>query len=279
MLPLGCAAPCVDDGLSQEACPSNGTAPGSDATDGAVDGDSGTDDADPGTDDADSVAGGSGGGEDGSGDGGGAGDPDGDSDADGVPDGGDNCAWTHNPDQADSDGDGTGDRCDTDTRCGYGMALEPLLTPAAAVSSGVEMLCPLCSVEGEQAVIDDDLGSGAIMSVPVEVGGGTFLQVELLREVVPASTEVGFVVRIPGVDLDGLLDLDADLSLSVWLDGVQQDGIDEPMLSEVGTDAAGDVRGLVTFRPDAPFDTVRISLGSGVDAIDRIQLDAACVEP
>jgi hypothetical protein len=39
--------------------------------------------------------------------------PPGDSDNDGDPDGADNCVNTYNPDQADSDGDGTGDACET----------------------------------------------------------------------------------------------------------------------------------------------------------------------
>lgn len=35
-----------------------------------------------------------------------------DSDSDGIFDGEDNCPWVHNPDQADSDGDGVGDACE-----------------------------------------------------------------------------------------------------------------------------------------------------------------------
>jgi hypothetical protein len=46
--------------------------------------------------------------------------PSGDTDGDGVANGVDNCPTTANPDQADRDGDGTGDACDAQT-CGNGV--------------------------------------------------------------------------------------------------------------------------------------------------------------
>lgn len=77
-----------------------------------------------------------------------------DTDSDGIPDTGDNCVNVANPNQADSDGDGTGDACETSP------APAPQ-TPADTDSDGVpdtEDNCP--SVANQDQADSDDDGTG-----------------------------------------------------------------------------------------------------------------------
>ena len=182
---------------------------------------------------------------------------------------------TDNPAQGDMDGDGLGDRCDTDTRCGHGMELQPLLAPVVTVESGIDEICLLCSISDEMSAIDEDLRSAATLLVPVGVTGGVFLRVLDASATHPAGTTVGFVVEAPGLALADLFIVGSHLRLVTRLDGEVQEIDNAPEILDATADGIS-LRGLAVLETTAPFDAVEIQLGTGIGVLDALRVDTVC---
>jgi len=200
-----------------------------------------------------------------------------DEDDDGVPDVEDNCPTLANPDQADTDEDAMGDVCDTDTACGPGLEWIPVVGPDVTVSSGQTGVCLDCLVQDEDLVADLDLSNHARMVTPLGVVGANFVTVHG-DEVYEAGTRVGFVLENP----DGVLtaDLLAGLRLTTYLDDVAQESAGAGGLLGLDLLDIGDGSGnvLVGFETSTEFDAVRAIEGSLVGALSELNVVVACVE-
>ncbi len=203
-----------------------------------------------------------------------------DMDDDGVPDPIDNCPTMPNTPQGDTDADGLGNVCDSDTVCGPGMIWEPMLSRTISARSGSSGICVGCTVNDEGAVVDQDLSTFAVMLTPAGVTGTTNVGVVDSANVYPIGTRVGFVVGDADGDLSAEV-LDA-LEISTRLAGEEQErsGSTDTAELDLIADDEGSMRALVSFDAALRFDSVWLDFAAVAGISTELQVTTACfVQP
>ncbi len=205
-----------------------------------------------------------------------------DRDADGFSDLVDNCPNTAN-DQRDSDGDGLGDACDSQTvsACAVqGLHLVPLVQPHAVTHSMATSSCLGCAVTAPDNSVDHDPDSMSLLSLGVNLLGSLSLSVHDTEFRYPAGGHAGFVVAFP----PGLIGLELlqSVSLTTYLDGNAQESADISgaaltldLLQLLGSPE----RSFVSFEPTMAFDTLELSYGGILQLLPELAVYGACATP
>lgn len=205
-----------------------------------------------------------------------------DQDLDGVDDTIDNCPSIAN-DQRDSDGDGRGDACDSQstTACTMdGLDLVPLVQPFATITSTTSASCVSCQVTNAEGAIDHDSDSPAVLNLGLNLLGYLSLSVQDTYFTYANHGQAGFVIGVPPSMLR--VELLNSLSLTSYLAGEAQESADQS-----GTALSLDLlqlfanpeRTFVGFEPSLPFDTLELSYGGVVQILPELHVFAACATP
>lgn len=166
--------------------------------------------------------------------------------------------------------------------CRPGGPLEPMLAPAAVVSTDISGICVLCGIQDATAVVDHQRSSFATLRTAVGVASTVSLGVAntatryIAGPLLPKR--VGFVVRNP----DQLLNVDLLRGATVT---TSLNGVDRQTFSANGL-LKLDLLGLLNSKDlfvlggvaTADFDAVRIRYGSVVRALNALQVYGVCVQ-
>lgn len=148
--------------------------------------------------------------------------------------------------------------------------------------SGVEgIACVGCAVNGAQNIIDADTSNFATITVTAGVAGTASVAVADGVSTYPVGTIAGFVIQ----DLNTLaqVELFSSLTICTYLDGVQQecqtagDLLDLNLLFNLVSISVNPGTFNVGFQATAPFDEVRLSVGSVASVINNIRVFGAFV--
>lgn len=156
----------------------------------------------------------------------------------------------------------------------------PIRDPNAAVQTDISGICIGCSISNPGSVVDDDITTVATLNTPVGLlNGSAELQVQDTATTYPAGRRAGFVIYDPAGAL-----LTATLLQTVTVSAVNNGVVQS---SASGTTLTLDLLGspiIGTTEPrfaslvtTGPFNELRISFGSTVNALAQLGVIQACV--
>lgn len=156
----------------------------------------------------------------------------------------------------------------------------PIQLPNATALGVTNGICLGCSVANPNNTIDGDITTISLLSTPVGLlGGSAELQVQDTATLYPAGRRAGFVIFDPAGAL-----LTATLLQQVTVEavnnGVVQSSADSTTLSLdlLGSAIIGSTEPtFASFIPTAPFNELRISFGSALNALATLGVFQACV--
>ncbi|WP_295680032.1 hypothetical protein, partial [uncultured Nevskia sp.] len=156
----------------------------------------------------------------------------------------------------------------------------PIQVPNATALGVINGICLGCSVANPNNAIDTDITTISSLITPVGLlGGSAELQVQDTATLYPAGRRAGFVIFDPAGAL-----LTATLLQNIRVDAVNNGvvqssaGISALSLDLLGTAIIGSTEPtFASFIPASPFNELRISFGSAVNALATLGVFQACV--
>ena len=190
-----------------------------------------------------------------------------DTDGDGIPDNFDNCPTVPNPDQADSNGNGIGDACDTGSGGGGGGAAVCTEAIVGGGSTAVNQptgsqTCLVCTVTGVANLVDGDPTNFAVIDQTLALLTGSIgITVTAQPGIVFPSGQIpGYTLSVPKATLATAQAL-PNLTISTLLNGTAT-GDTKTYSSTLNADVLGllgnDAKFYVGVTTTKPFDAVRI---------------------